>query len=153
MPDTGILQTYKLPSGPGVRVDNGIEEGMEVPIYYDPMLAKLIVHAASRPEAIERMKRAIGEFQVTGIETTLQFGLFAMNHEAFKSGNFDTHFISTYFNLEKESTDSADKGSVEEASVAALLGAGLLNTVRDPIQSGRVVSGDMNGWRKNRKIN
>jgi len=153
MPDTGILQTYRLPSGPGIRVDNGIEEGMEVPIYYDPMLAKLIVYAASRPEAIERMKRAIGEFQVTGIETTLQFGLFVMNHEAFKSGNFDTHFISTYFNLEKESTDSADKGSVEEASIAALLGAGLLNAVREQVQSVSSASVCMNAWKKNRKIN
>lgn len=125
MPDTGTLQTYRLPSGPGVRVDNGIEEGMEVPIYYDPMLSKLIVHAGSRAEAIERMIRAIKEFQVTGIETTLGFGLFTMEHEAFRSGNFDTHFVSRHFQAESH------PGLEEEAYIAALLGAGLLEeTVR-----------------------
>ncbi len=144
MPDTGTLQTYRLPSGPGVRVDNGIEEGMEVPIYYDPMLSKLIVYAGSRAEAIERMIMAIKEFQVTGIETTLGFGLFTMEHEAFRSGKFDTHFVSRYFKAEQ------DPGLEEEAFIAALLGTGLLEGAIKPgaaLQQGAHSS----AWKSNRK--
>jgi len=97
MPDTGKLITYKTPKGPGIRVDDGFEQGMEIPIYYDPMIAKLITHAATRSEAIEKMKRAIDEYQITGIETTLPFGKFVMDHEAFRSGEFDTSFVEKYY--------------------------------------------------------
>src|SRR5215212_1832089 len=97
LPDIGTLTTYKIPQGPGVRVDDGMEEGMEIPIYYDPMIAKLITHAASRTEAIDRMIRAIDDYAITGVQTTLPFCKFAMQHEAFRSGNFDTHFVKKYF--------------------------------------------------------
>lgn len=150
MPDTGLLQTYRLPSGPGIRVDNGIEEGMDVPVYYDPMLAKLIVHAATRSEAINRMKRAIDEFQITGIETTLQFGKFVMNHEAFSGGNFDTHFISRYFDAESELLKQAAADSREEALLAALLGAVLLDKALPQTESFSA-SANTDAWRRNRK--
>ncbi|MBW8051427.1 MAG: hypothetical protein FVQ77_14020 [Cytophagales bacterium] len=97
MPDTGKLITYKTPQGPGIRVDDGFEQGMEIPIYYDPMIAKLITHAATRTGAIEKMKRAIDEYQITGIETTLPFGKFVMDHEAFRSGEFDTSFVEKHY--------------------------------------------------------
>ncbi|MFD0794433.1 acetyl-CoA carboxylase biotin carboxylase subunit [Mucilaginibacter litoreus] len=116
LPDIGRLQTYITPKGPGVRVDDGFEQGMEIPIYYDPMIAKLITYGKDRREAIERMIRAINEYQITGITTTLSFGAFVMQHEAFTSGNFDTHFVKKYFTPEVLNTESAD-----EAEIAALL--------------------------------
>jgi acetyl-CoA carboxylase biotin carboxylase subunit len=97
LPDIGKLQTYQRPQGPGIRVDDGFEEGMEIPIYYDPMIAKLITHAENRESAIAKMIRAIEDYKITGIQTTLGFCKFALEHEAFVSGNFDTKFIERFF--------------------------------------------------------
>jgi len=97
LPDIGTLVTYERPQGPGIRVDDGFEQGMDIPIYYDPMISKLITYAGTRQEAIDRMTRAIDEYKITGVTTTLPFCKFAINHEAFKSGKFDTHFVQSYF--------------------------------------------------------
>jgi acetyl/propionyl-CoA carboxylase alpha subunit len=97
LPNVGTVETYKVPQGPGIRVDDCMESGMEIPIYYDNMLAKLIVWAPTRLEAIAKMRRAISEYVITGIETTLMFGDFVMQHPAFIEGKFDTHFIQHYF--------------------------------------------------------
>jgi len=107
LPDIGKLITYKTPQGYGVRVDDSFEAGMEIPIQYDPMIAKLITFGKDREEATKRMIRAIDDYQLTGIETTLPFGKFVMKHEAFISGNFDTKFIEKHFNPEnlKESNN------------------------------------------------
>jgi acetyl/propionyl-CoA carboxylase alpha subunit len=118
MPDIGILETYRTPKGNGVRVDDGFEEGMAIPVYYDPMIAKLITFGASREEAISRMIRAISEYDITGIQTTLNFGKFVMEHEAFTSGNFDTHFVAKYFNPELIRQDT---GKEDEALIAAIV--------------------------------
>lgn len=101
LPDIGKLQTYIRPQGPGIRVDDGFEQGMDIPIYYDPMIAKLIVHDETREKAIQRMVRAIDDYQITGIETTLGFCRFVLEHQAFKSGGFDTKFVEKYFSPEK----------------------------------------------------
>lgn len=101
LPDIGRLNTYQRPEGMGVRVDDGFEEGMQIPIYYDPMISKLITHGKDREEAINRMIRAIDDYIISGVETTLPFCKFALQHDAFKSGNFDTHFVGTYFTPEK----------------------------------------------------
>jgi propionyl-CoA carboxylase alpha chain len=101
LPDIGRLETYIRPQGPGVRVDDGFEQGMFIPIYYDPMIAKLVTHDENREKSIERMLRAIEEYQITGIETTLAFCTFVLKHEKFKSGDFDTKFIEKYFTPEK----------------------------------------------------
>lgn len=100
LPDIGLLQTYRRPQGPGVRVDDGFEEGMEIPIYYDPMIAKLTTYGSDRDEAISRMLRAIDDFEITGIETTLGFCRFVLNHDAFVSGEFDTKFVQKHFKPE-----------------------------------------------------
>ncbi|NIK74128.1 propionyl-CoA carboxylase alpha chain [Thermonema lapsum] len=100
LPNVGKLLSYERPQGPGVRVDDAFEAGMQVPIYYDPMIAKLIVHAPSRQEAIDRMLRAIGEYKITGIATTLDFCAFALQHPAFTDGSFDTNFVKQYFTPE-----------------------------------------------------
>ncbi|MCA0229669.1 MAG: acetyl-CoA carboxylase biotin carboxylase subunit [Bacteroidetes bacterium] len=128
LPDVGNLKTYVRPQGNGVRVDDGFEQGMDIPIYYDPMIAKLITHAATRQESIDKMVRAIDEYEITGVQTTLAFCRFVMLHEAFTSGNFDTHFVKYYFTpeiLKKE----ADQ---EEIEVAAALVAYLMNQTKQP---------------------
>ena len=123
LPDTGVLRTYVRPQGPGIRTDDGFEEGMEVPVWYDPMIAKLIVHAASREEAIRKMKRAIDEYKITGVATTLDFCRFVMDHEAFGSGQFDTGFVDRYFSAEKLQALSR---SEDRERIAALM-AGILS--------------------------
>jgi propionyl-CoA carboxylase alpha chain len=98
LPDIGTLIEYKKPEGLGIRVDDGFREGMEIPIYYDPMIAKLVVWGKNRTEAIERMKRAIDEYRIKGVKTTLPFGKFVLNHPNFISGDIDTHFVEKYYN-------------------------------------------------------
>lgn len=118
MPSVGNLEVYQLPKGEGVRVDNGIDEGMDVPIYYDPMLAKLITYGKSREEAIYLMLKAISDYKVKGISTTLPFGTFVLEHEAFTSGDFDTNFVEKFYNPEtiKEQTQKL----AEVAAMVAL---------------------------------
>ena len=97
LPDVGKLLMYQRPQGHGIRVDDGYEEGMEIPIYYDPMIAKLIVHAKDRNAAIEKMIRAIDEYKIVGVETTLDFCKFVLRHPDFISGKFDTGFVAKHF--------------------------------------------------------
>ncbi|MCR5890176.1 acetyl-CoA carboxylase biotin carboxylase subunit [Hymenobacter sp. J193] len=123
LPDIGTLTTYVRPQGPGVRVDDGFEQGMEIPIHYDPMIAKLVTFGATREEAIARMLRAIDEYQITGIQTTLDFGRYVLQHPAFVSGNFDTNFIKDHFTPESLQPAAPDETT---AKLAAVLTAMLL---------------------------
>ncbi len=96
-PDIGTLERYRVPSGRSVRVDDAFEEGMEIPIYYDPMIAKLVIWGEDRDHAIRRSLKAIDEYQISGLTTTLDFGKYVLKHEAFTSGDFDTNFVKHYF--------------------------------------------------------
>ena len=96
-PDIGTLDRYRIPSGRHIRVDDAFEEGMEIPIYYDPMIAKLVVWGKTREEAIDRCIAAIDNYRISGVKTTLDFGKFVLKHPAFRSGNFDTNFVKTHF--------------------------------------------------------
>jgi propionyl-CoA carboxylase alpha chain len=96
-PDIGSLDRYRIPSGRHIRVDDAFEEGMEIPIYYDPMIAKLVVWGKTRAEAIDRCIAAIDNYQISGVKTTLDFGKFVLKHPAFRSGHFDTNFVKTHF--------------------------------------------------------
>jgi acetyl-CoA carboxylase biotin carboxylase subunit len=145
LPDIGTLQTYITPKGPGVRVDDGFEQGMEIPIYYDPMIAKLITYGKDRTEAIERMVRAINEYKITGITTTLDFGRFVMQHEAFTSGNFDTHFVKKYFTPEV-----LQIGNEKEALIAALVMQQLLSAKKVSVDN--IPANEGENWAKNRKV-
>lgn len=126
LPDIGTLSTYQIPKGPGVRVDDGFEEGMQIPIHYDPMIAKLVVHGKSREEAMDRMLRAIDEYRITGVATTLSFCAFVLRHEAFRSGNFDTHFVKLHFRPEFLS-----KHDESEAQVAAIIASRLVGATQN----------------------
>jgi acetyl-CoA carboxylase biotin carboxylase subunit len=97
LPDIGRLKVYRAPEGEGIRVDDGYREGMEVPIYYDPMLAKLIVHGANREQAIEGMLSAIAAYEIHGVETTLDFCRFVLEHPSFRDGSFTTQFVHLFF--------------------------------------------------------
>ena len=101
LPSVGTLSRYEPPVGTGIRLDAGYEEGMEIPIYYDPMIAKLITYASTREGAIQRMKEAISEFSIEGISSTLPFGKFVCEHPAFQEGAYDTHFVKTYYSAEE----------------------------------------------------
>ncbi len=114
LPSVGNLEVYQLPEGDNIRVDNGFEEGMDIPIYYDPMLSKLITYGETRTEAIELMIKAIDNYHIKGVQTTLPFGRFVCEHEAFRSGNFDTHFVKNYY-----SPNLLEEQHAEEAEIAA----------------------------------
>src|SRR6478609_1854750 len=147
LPDIGTLKTYKRPQGHGIRVDDGFEQGMDIPFYYDPMIAKLICHADSREAAIQKMIRAINEYEITGLETTLGFCKFVMQHDAFRSGNFDTKFIEKYFKL----SDLYGKPTREEEMIAAVLASELLDSSgsRINLTNDKVLTVESK-WRKNR---
>lgn len=114
MPSVGTLEVYNPPKGDFIRVDDGFTEGMEVPIQYDPMLSKLITYGKTRNEAIQHMIEAIANYEVEGVSTTLPFGKFVCEHEAFRSGNFDTHFVKKFY-----SEELLKEEIKEEAAIAA----------------------------------
>ena len=146
LPDIGTLQTYQTPKGNGVRVDDGFEQGMEIPIYYDPMIAKLVTHGKDRAEAIDRIIRAILEYDITGIQTTLGFGKFVMQHPTFVSGQFDTHFVSKYF-----TADSLKTEDEQEALIAAISAVMLLQEQKTAAQPLSISASQKSNWVKNRK--
>lgn len=116
LPSTGTLETYVRPEGENIRLDDGYEQGQDIPIYYDPMIAKLVTYGATREAAIQRMIEAIAEYKIEGVATTLPFGKFVCEHEAFTSGHFDTHFVKNFFSPEKLRAERA-----AEAELAAKL--------------------------------
>jgi acetyl-CoA carboxylase biotin carboxylase subunit len=121
-PSINTLETYKLPIGDGIRVDNGYIEGDVIPIYYDPMLAKLTVHADTRNGAIEKMLVAIQQYDIKGIASTLDFGAYVMKHPDFVSGRFDTNFVAKNWNPEV-----INETLGQEAEIAACLAQYLLS--------------------------
>jgi acetyl-CoA carboxylase biotin carboxylase subunit len=123
LPSPGKITRLRTPSGPGVRDDSGVYEGWEVPIYYDPMISKLATWGASRAEAIARMKRALGEYHVGGIRTTIPFFLAVLEDAEFISGDIDTGFIARF--LERQSANDADAEAEIAAQIAAMMVAAL----------------------------
>jgi len=120
-PSPGLIRHLILPQGPGVRNDNGVYTGFTVPIFYDPMLSKLIVYGSDRGEAIARMKRALGEYRVDGIETSMPFYNLIMDDPDFRSANFDTGYLARLL----EKTD-LDRPFDEQQSDAAVVAAAVL---------------------------
>lgn len=106
LPSVGTLETYIAPEGPGIRLDDGYRKGMQIPIYYDPMIAKLIAYGIDRQEAIGRLQQAIMDYKIEGLATTLPFGAFVLKHPSFLGGNFDTHFVQHHFSPAKLEEDA-----------------------------------------------
>ena len=142
MPSIGTLSTYKRPEGVGIRLDDGFEEGMEVPIHYDPMLAKLITYGKNREEAIQLMIKAIDQYKIEGVATTLPFGKFVCEHEAFTSGNFDTHFVKNYYKPEQ-----ITKQYAKEKEIAAMVA---LKLYLEEKKNVKTPDSNRSNWSKNR---
>lgn len=146
LPDIGKLEVYEVPRGNGVRVDDAFVQGMDIPIYYDPMIAKLITHGKTREEARLKMLRAINDYKIYGVETTLGFCRFALEHKAFISGDFDTNFVKDHFQpamLEQELEST-------EASAAIAVMLKMAAGEQKPQASGQAGSTPVSLWRTNR---
>jgi propionyl-CoA carboxylase alpha chain len=149
LPDIGTLNTYKIPKGHGVRVDDGFEQGMAIPFYYDPMIAKLVCHAETREMAIEKTLRALHDYEITGVETTINFCRFAINHEAFRSGNFDTNFVNRYFKPEMlQSETNSDSESIAVVLAGMLLQDKSNTQEKEPTTSNQQPATSL--WKQNR---
>jgi len=146
LPDIGTLKTYKRPQGHGIRVDDGFEQGMAIPFYYDPMIAKMICHDETRERAIQKTIRAIDEYEITGLETTLGFCKYVMNHEAFRSGNFDTKFVEKYFKPEVLKEQSGQ----DEEILSAVLASEIMNEVKSITANEPRKMDAVSNWKKNR---
>jgi len=143
LPDIGTLLTYQRPHGQGVRVDDGYDEGMEIPYYYDPMIAKLICHGSDRKAAIEKTLRAIQDYRITGIATTLPFCEFALKHPAFTSGDFDTSFVEKYFRppLLQQDDEQAEQ-------IAALIACEVMGSRPDTNSTHQTSVSSNGNWKK-----
>lgn len=144
LPSPGLLEVYRPPKGPGIRVDDGYEEGMSIPIQYDPMLAKLIVTANTREEAIKRMKYSIEEFIITGVPTTLGFGLTVMDDPDFLRGSYNTNYIHEYRDRVKKQI------SQKTTHIAAAMATHLfINKKENKINEARI-NNTFSQWKKRR---
>jgi len=148
MPGPGTLLKHDPPAGFGVRVDSGVEEGSEISLFYDPMISKLTVWGPNRSEAILRMSRALDEYGIAGVPTTIPFCSFVMDHEAFRTGNFSTHFVENHF-----SSDSLQSRDDEEDRIIGIAAA--LYADGHQRKTSEVAAATSNGgfspWRRNRK--
>jgi len=150
LPSPGLIRSLRQPSGPGVREDSGIYQGWEVPIFYDPMLSKLVTWAETRSEAVSRMDRALAEYRISGIKTTIPFFRTILAHPKFLSAELSTDFIEKFY-----SPDRSLAGREELREVAAI-GAALYasrgrasDTGRtDPQESPWKLWGRWNGLRR-----
>jgi acetyl-CoA carboxylase biotin carboxylase subunit len=124
LPSPGRITRLRTPAGPGVRDDSGVYEGWEVPLYYDPLISKLVAWGATREEATSRLQRALGEYQVSGIRTTIPFFQTVLGDEEFRRGEIDTGYIARYFERQKAITRplTADE-TLSEEEIAAIFAA------------------------------
>jgi len=144
LPSTGRIELLEIPAGPGVRWDSGIAVGYEVGLYYDPMLAKLVVHAPTRELAIERMRRALGELRILGVQTSAPFHARVMEEADFRAGNLDILYLDRH-----GPALTGGEPSEKEIRVAALASALLEEEARSRRASGRVSTSatPTSGWR------
>ncbi|MBX2992186.1 MAG: biotin carboxylase, partial [Bacteroidetes bacterium] len=118
LPSTGTITHLKPPQGFGIREDRGVEEGGAISVYYDPIISKLVAHGETRDKAIAKMKRALSEYEIMGVRVNIPFNLFVLNHPKFVEGDFDTHFVNTYYRPE-----FLDGPNPPEETVASVLAA------------------------------
>jgi acetyl-CoA carboxylase, biotin carboxylase subunit len=146
LPSPGLVRGLRAPGGPGVRNDGGVAAGFTVPVYYDSMIAKLIAWAEARPDAIARMARALSEYEVLGIRTTIPFFLWLMQQPEFVTARFDTTYLDRV--LESRNGVSFSALSDEEErrlAAAAAIDAWMKARTATPA-SGTRSSGSLNAW-------
>jgi acetyl-CoA carboxylase biotin carboxylase subunit len=147
LPSPGRITHLRVPDGPYVRNDSGCYEGAEIPVHYDPMISKLVVWGEDRPRALARMRRALDEYQVRGIETNLAFHRRCVRHPAFAAGDYDTGFIGRNAAQLAPRADDAERAA---AIVAAVLEAHTAGTTPDRSSATPVPqnSSEISGWRR-----
>jgi acetyl/propionyl-CoA carboxylase alpha subunit len=143
LPSVGTIKRLTLPEGPGVRNENGAYAGYEIPIYYDPMIGKLIVWAESRAEAIRRASRALREYLADGVRTNVDFLLWALHEKGFVDGSYDTNYIERHF--DPRALHRTDE-EIELASIAASIAA--FNHTRKAGGHGAHVPVESSVWRR-----
>jgi acetyl-CoA carboxylase biotin carboxylase subunit len=144
LPSPGRITHLRVPDGPYIRNDSGCYEGVEIPVHYDPMISKLVVWGEDRARAVARMRRALDEYQVRGIETNLAFHRRCLRHAAFVAGDYDTGFIGRNA---VELAPHASDAELEAAIIAAALEAGTTS----PAAVDHVISNgtaEISGWRR-----
>jgi len=147
LPGSGTISAYQEPSGPGVRVDSGAFAGMEVPLFYDSLLAKLITWGENRDEAVARMRRALEEYTIAGVSTTIPFHQFAMQHPRFLAGDLSTGWVAETWGESGEKANTPDQpadGPLPPEALAALAAA-LVDQEAGTAARRRVHPGSQNG--------
>ncbi len=120
-PAPGRVTRWVMPAGPGVRVDTALEPGERIPPDYDPLIAKLMVHAADRPAAIERLRRALDELDIGGVQTTLPFDRFVVRDPSFRAGDLSTGWVPEHWDGSKDRSDAVRRALLA-AAIASLAG-------------------------------
>jgi acetyl/propionyl-CoA carboxylase alpha subunit len=144
-PSIGRIASHTMPTGPGVRVDTGIYEGFDVPIHYDPLLAKLVVWGEDRQQAIARGRRALSEFTIHGPGHNVPFHLWALEQPRFIDGTYTTNFIDECFDPEEL------QGELSGSDRQALLTAAAIFASERRMDAG-LVAADGNSWRNNWRL-
>jgi acetyl-CoA carboxylase, biotin carboxylase subunit len=150
LPSTGVLTKHRPAEGPWIRVDSGVEEGQKITINYDPMISKLCTVAPTRIQAINRMKRALEDYEISGCRTTIPFCEFVMNHEDFQNAEYDTHFIKEKFTAGLMNSNGSENTSVIPV-VASLLTEQLENQSNSRNQITEYKNPGNSNWWKNRR--
>ncbi|BCL82501.1 acetyl-CoA carboxylase biotin carboxylase subunit [Ktedonobacteria bacterium brp13] len=156
LPATGTVQILQEPSGPGVRVDSSLYAGLQIPLYYDPLLSKLIVWGKDRAQAIARMRRALAEYHISGVKTTLPFSRWLMTQPRFLAADFSTDFIAEEWDTrqsleeeEEEEGDPKEAGAVSAVptseQLAAIVASLMLQQQTEREQARRQPSGQNHG--------
>jgi len=144
MPSPGKIHKISEPLGFGVRTDGYVYEGYDIPIHYDPMISKLIVWGDTREEAISRMRRALYEYKITGVKTSISFVERIMNNENFIKGNYDTHFIEN--NQEQLSNKKDSETCVDMVIIAAYIN--YLDKLNRADENRKVFAPAQSRWKK-----
>ena len=119
LPSPGRITDVRPPSGPGIRDDSGVEAGDEVPVYYDALISKLVAWGSSRQQAVSRMRRAVAEYDVRGIRTTVPFFRWLLDQPVFRDAAFDTEFLDTLLQQRRGKSFSEPESSLREVALIA----------------------------------
>ncbi len=144
-PSIGKIKYHSLPGGPGIRVDRGIDSESEIPIYYDPLLSKVVTWGSTRTEAIERMKKALEEYKIVGVTTNVELFNWILNHKTFLDGSFDNNFLDKEFLPLVENGEFKPKNTEEIEEVASLAAALIIDKEKKSVLSEIKLNGQ-NNW-------
>ncbi len=149
MPSPGRIQELRSPDGPGIRDDSGVEAGDEVPVYYDALISKLIAWGANRPQAVSRMRRALAEYDVRGIRTTVPFFRWLLDQPLFSDAAFHTEFLDTLLQQRRGKSFSEPESSLREV---ALIAAAIYASQESRVTPAAAPAGGRAAWTHQAKV-